>query len=293
MVGDYARRYLAASLISAAPCLAVSGMARAEVASIYGGRGGLCGSRTANGERLNCAAMTAAHRTLPFGTLVDVCHKGCVTVRINDRGPFIRGRQIDLSPAAARAIELKTTGHVTISRHAQPPIECNGDCAVKTPTLPKPDRVERILWMRTVDKPLPQLAPMAPANHGSLTPPSVSRPICSASISFKSEVACRFAAFFISSARANRYQAAIPAGSCINSCSSRNRKPSGPNGHDDEAAILIGTVQGGRKATTRGRGSAATPMRWRAKSCVVRRRSIRWPTRRHWRRPVNGSAPGP
>jgi 3D (Asp-Asp-Asp) domain-containing protein len=290
VVGDYARRYLAASLISAAPCLAVGGMARAEVASIYGGRDGLCGSRTANGERLNCAAMTAAHRTLPFGTLVDVSHKGCVTVRINDRGPFIRGRHIDLSPAAARAIELTTTGHVTISRHAQPPIACNGDCAVKTPTLPKPDRVEWISWMRTIDKPLPQLAPMAPASHGSLTPPSVSRPICSASISFKSEVACRFAAFFISSARANRYQAAISAGSCINSCSSRNRKPSGPNGHDDEAAILIGTVQGGRKATARGRGSAATPMRWRAKSCVVRRRSISWPTRRHWRGPVNRSA---
>jgi len=290
MVGDYARRYLAASLISAAPCLAVSGMASAEVASIYGGRDGLCGSRTANGERLNCAAMTAAHRTLPFGTLVDVCHKGCVTVRINDRGPFVRGRQIDLSPAAARAIELKTSGHVTISRHDQPPIDCNGDCAVKTPTLPKPDRVEWISWMRTIDKPLPQLAPMAPASHGSLTPPGVSRPICSASISFKSEVACRFAAFFISSARANRYQAAISAGSCINSCSSRNRKPSGPNGHDDEAAILIGTVQGGRKATARGRGSAATPMRWRAKSCVVRRRSISWPMRRNWRRPVNRSA---
>ena len=255
MVGDYARRYLAASLISAAPCLAVSGMAHAEVASIYGGRDGLWGPRTANGDRLNCAAMTAAHRTLPFGTLVDVCHKGCVTVRINDRGPFIRGRQIDLSPAAARAIELKTTGHVTISRHDQPLME-NGDCAVKTPTLPKPDRVEWISWMRTIDKPLPQLASTAPASHGLLTPPNsrtplgfVSRLICSASISFKSEVDCRFAAFFISSARANRYQPAISAGSCINSCSSRNRKPSGPNGHDDEAAIFIGTVQEGRKVT--------------------------------------------
>jgi rare lipoprotein A len=213
-------------------------MAGAEVASIYGGRDGLCGSRTANGERLNCAAMTAAHRTLPFGTLVDVCHKGCVTVRINDRGPFIRGRQIDLSPAAARAIELKTTGHVTISRHDQPPIDCNGDCAVKTPTLPKPDRVEWISWMRTIDKPLPQLAPTAPASHGSLTPP-IAQPLQH----------LQFAAFLISSAQANRYQASISAGSCINSCSSRNRKPSGPNGHDDEAAILIGTVQEGRKAT--------------------------------------------
>ncbi len=94
----------------------VSGIAHAEVASVYGGRDGLCGSRTASGERLNCAAMTAAHRTLPFGSLVEVCHNGCVTVRINDRGPFVRGRHIDLSPAAARAIGLKQTGHVTITR---------------------------------------------------------------------------------------------------------------------------------------------------------------------------------
>ena len=81
----------------------------------YGGSDGLCGRRTANGERLNCAGMTAAHRTLPFGTLVQVCHSGCVTVRINDRGPFVRGRHIDLSPAAARAIGLNQTGRVTLT----------------------------------------------------------------------------------------------------------------------------------------------------------------------------------
>ena len=115
---DYSKRHLAAPLILAALCLAVTSTVRAEVASIYGGPDGLCGSRTANGERLNCTAMTAAHRTLPFGTLVEVCHNGCVTVRINDRGPFVRGRQLDLSPAAARAIKLKQTGHVTINRVA-------------------------------------------------------------------------------------------------------------------------------------------------------------------------------
>ena len=59
------------SLGSAAFLLAMSGATRAEVASIYGGSDGLCGSRTASGERLNCAAMTAAHRTLPFGTVVE------------------------------------------------------------------------------------------------------------------------------------------------------------------------------------------------------------------------------
>src|SRR5580704_4520892 len=82
------------------------GTAHAEMASVYGGRDGHCGSRTANGERLNCSAMTAAHRRLPFGTRVRVCHNGCVIVRINDRGPFVPGRHIDLTPAAARAIGL-------------------------------------------------------------------------------------------------------------------------------------------------------------------------------------------
>ena len=91
------------------------GTAHAEMASVYGGRDGHCGSRTANGERLNCSAMTAAHRRLPFGTRVRVCHNGCVIVRINDRGPWVRGRDIDLSPAAARAIGLNDTGHVTLS----------------------------------------------------------------------------------------------------------------------------------------------------------------------------------
>jgi rare lipoprotein A len=91
------------------------GTAHAEMASVYGGRDGHCGGRTANGEPLNCSAMTAAHRRLAFGTRVRVCHSGCVIVRINDRGPWVRGRDIDLSPAAARAIGLDSIGHVTIS----------------------------------------------------------------------------------------------------------------------------------------------------------------------------------
>ena len=84
--------------------------------SVYGGHDGLCGSRTANGERVNCSAMTAAHRTLPFGTLVKVCHNGCVVVRINDRGPFVAGRHTDLTPAAARAIGLNQTGQVSLTK---------------------------------------------------------------------------------------------------------------------------------------------------------------------------------
>ncbi len=107
------QRFALASLISGFTYIT---MAHAEVASVYGGPDGLCGSRTANGERVNCSAMTAAHRTLPFGTLLKVCHNGCVVVRINDPGPFVAGRHIDLTPAAARAIGLNQTGHVSLSR---------------------------------------------------------------------------------------------------------------------------------------------------------------------------------
>src|SRR5208282_3745727 len=85
---------------------------RTGIASVYGGSDGLCGSRTANGERFNCAGLTAAHKSLRLGTRVRVCRSGCVTVRINDRGPFVRGRDIDLSPAAARAIGVSGVQHV-------------------------------------------------------------------------------------------------------------------------------------------------------------------------------------
>lgn len=84
-------------------------------ASYYGRR--FHGRRTANGERFDMGAMTAAHRTLPFGSLVRVTNPSngrSVTVRINDRGPFIRGRTIDLSRAAAREIGLISRGHGTV-----------------------------------------------------------------------------------------------------------------------------------------------------------------------------------
>ena len=77
------------------------------LASVYGNGDGHAGSRTANGGRLNPGALTAAHRTLPFGTRVVVVNQRNgrqVIVRITDRGPFIRGRIIDLTPAGARAI---------------------------------------------------------------------------------------------------------------------------------------------------------------------------------------------
>jgi rare lipoprotein A len=108
------QRLLLLCLACALACLTANS-GYAEVASVYGGADGHCGSPTANGERVNCAAMTAAHRTLPFGTTVKVCHHSCVVVRINDRGPFVRGRNIDLTPAAARAIGLDDIGHVTMA----------------------------------------------------------------------------------------------------------------------------------------------------------------------------------
>jgi rare lipoprotein A len=106
---------LLTSLVAALAFITINA-ANAEVASVYGGSDGLCGSRTANGERVNCSAMTAAHRTLPFGSQVTICHHGCVVVRINDRGPFVPGRDIDLTPAAARVIGLTEIGHVSLSR---------------------------------------------------------------------------------------------------------------------------------------------------------------------------------
>lgn len=78
------------------------------MASYYGNESG---SRTASGQRMNASAMTAAHRSLPFGTKLRVTHGDrSVVVTINDRGPFIRGRVLDLSTGAARAIGLTSRG---------------------------------------------------------------------------------------------------------------------------------------------------------------------------------------
>ncbi|MNT43326.1 RlpA-like protein precursor [compost metagenome] len=74
-------------------------------------------SKTASGERMNAARLTAAHRSLKFGTKVQVTNKRngkSVIVRINDRGPFIRGRVIDLSKAAASQIGMISSGHASI-----------------------------------------------------------------------------------------------------------------------------------------------------------------------------------
>ena len=84
------------------------GATLALIASYYGP--GFHGNLTANGERFNSYASTAAHKSLPFGTKLRVCFSTCEVVRINDRGPFIHGRSLDLSEGTARRIGLHSRG---------------------------------------------------------------------------------------------------------------------------------------------------------------------------------------
>ena len=77
----------------------------------------LAGNRTATGERFNPNGLTAAHRTLPFGTCLLVGNPKTgrtVKVRVNDRGPFTKGNSLDLSAGAARAIGMRSTQSVTM-----------------------------------------------------------------------------------------------------------------------------------------------------------------------------------
>ena len=86
------------------------------MASWYGP--GFHGRKTANGERFNRYGLTAAHKTLPLGTKVKVTNKDTkqsIIVRINDRGPYVSGRLIDLSEGAAKSIGLKGIGQVKLA----------------------------------------------------------------------------------------------------------------------------------------------------------------------------------
>jgi rare lipoprotein A len=88
-----------------------TGRSFSGVASFYGNESG---SQTASGQRFNQNAMTCAHRSLPFGTKLRVSHGGkSVVVTVNDRGPFVHGRVLDLSTAAARALGIEGLGEVT------------------------------------------------------------------------------------------------------------------------------------------------------------------------------------
>jgi rare lipoprotein A len=85
-----------------------SGHSFSGMASFYGNESG---RQTASGQRFDQSALTCAHRSLPFGTKLRVTHGDrSVVVTVNDRGPFVRGRVLDLSTAAARAVGLTSAG---------------------------------------------------------------------------------------------------------------------------------------------------------------------------------------
>lgn len=110
--------FMGLSLMAVVMVYVVAAPALASVTSGGASWYSLPGNRTANGERMNPNALTAAHRTLAFGTKVEVknLRNGrTVVVRINDRGPFIRGRVIDVSKAAARRLGFVGAGTTRVA----------------------------------------------------------------------------------------------------------------------------------------------------------------------------------
>lgn len=96
-----------------AGAMAPASGSQSGIASVYAYKG----ERTASGQIAQPSGLTAAHRSLPFGTRVRVTNRRngrSVVVRINDRGPFIRGRIIDVTPAAARALGFAGLAPVTV-----------------------------------------------------------------------------------------------------------------------------------------------------------------------------------
>lgn len=99
---------LAAVVVGA---FAIPASASTGVASYYGP--GFAGKKTASGERFNPGGLTAAHRSLPFGTrlkLTNLANGRVVIVRVNDRGPFVGGRVLDVSHGAARVLGMTGAG---------------------------------------------------------------------------------------------------------------------------------------------------------------------------------------
>jgi rare lipoprotein A len=111
LVKPLAARHMAKATVKADPVRPAS--IEVGYASVYCFRNG----PTASGERSRPAVLTAAHKTLPFGTLVEVTNQKngrSIVVRINDRGPFVAGRVIDLTPAAARALKFDGVAPVAV-----------------------------------------------------------------------------------------------------------------------------------------------------------------------------------
>ena len=107
------KRIISTAAVVAACFSTSASSATTMLASWYGP--GFHGRLTANGQRYNMHGLTAAHKTLPFGTKLRVCYKECVDVRINDRGPFIGARELDLSYGAAKAVGLINPGVANVS----------------------------------------------------------------------------------------------------------------------------------------------------------------------------------
>jgi rare lipoprotein A len=129
-----------------------AGVREEGIASWYGGNDGFEGKPTASGEIYDGNQITAAHRTLPLGTVVDVenLENGkTLRVRINDRGPFVRGRIIDLSRTAARELGVIGPGtanvRLTIIAPAvePPPVSATGLWAVQIGSFADPSRAQR------------------------------------------------------------------------------------------------------------------------------------------------------
>ena len=130
----------------------VAGAREEGVASWYGGNDGFEGKPTASGEIYDGNQMTAAHRTLPLGTVVDVenLENGkTLRVRINDRGPFVKGRMLDLSRTAARELGVIGPGtanvRLTIIAPAAeaPPVSPTGLWAVQIGSFAERSRADR------------------------------------------------------------------------------------------------------------------------------------------------------
>jgi rare lipoprotein A len=102
----------ASTVVASIVAIPITASAQVGIASVYSG------GRTADGEQARASGLTAAHRSLPFGTMVRVTNHSTdrsVVVRINDRGPFVHGRIIDVTPAAAHALGFSGLAHVTVT----------------------------------------------------------------------------------------------------------------------------------------------------------------------------------
>ncbi len=120
------------------------------MASWYGGDDGFEGKPTASGEIYDSSRLTAAHRELPLGTVVDVTNLDnakSVRVRINDRGPFLKGRILDLSQEAARRLDVIGPGvarvRIEVVSLAPPPPPRTGPWAIQVGSFADPGHAER------------------------------------------------------------------------------------------------------------------------------------------------------